>query len=285
MKKLLFVIIGTVILAILVYAAGETIEAPTDFTMVYGTNPHTDIRITFSHNFDADTLTIVNADADSTIEVTLSDDYAYGSSYDTTISGLQPGRLYSWAVRADSGDGIKCASNGDTLTLPRVEIWSDSDLGILGRTLFDPAREMKLATSFRSIRDSTATARIDTSLFIVTGATAAESTIVYEPWAYNSIDGVAIGHDDSTKLGIHIYAGYFGQDFDKYDGAQNTLVLLPFWTLVDSIIITDPGSFSSGLLNIPPSAHMMVIIHGYTDNVGTPSSDSTGVYLRLNRAR
>ncbi len=258
MKKVLaLAALMGVLLASLIWAAdsltGFTITAPTTTTLYCAwTNG---LVIT-----DYDSLTIIQSDSTCLAVLSLA---SVISSH--TLTGLNPHTSYKLLVKAVKTAGGIVVSSKDTLAtaIPNVE------------TALERNREFLQMKGARSWNPSGI--RYD-SLYC-TRSTGLDSTAIYFPWKYTSMQIKAIGSADSCKVLFRVFAGY-AEDSNVTREAPNVNTgFFDFKNVaIDSVNVTQAGWTLPKLLAIPPSQAFYVQADGQTDNGNT-----TKFILRLYR--
>lgn len=270
MRKILLTFTGLLILATLVFAADPQVR-PT-ITFVSKTNTKMSFTITNAAFALTDSLILImtgdaadsngGATGKTEFETILSDT---ATAY--TVHNLLPNYTYRFILRSDStGSSVKAYSvYGAGLTQLTERVNNETQWNTRS-SINEKGKQIYRADSWRGTL-----LKYDTiTLF---GASDTDSTIWYNSAPYIGINGWAYGHADSTKLTIEVWVGYKGDD-----------ETVAWEVLKDSLVITSPGAFMSGNLNIPVSSFFHFKLHGNTDNKATVEADSTYVDFRLDRS-
>lgn len=229
------------------------------FTMV--SSKHNSITINIIHSLvGGDSLIVVTA-PDSVAVVKVITPVDTTGNY--TITGLTPFTQYIWRLKADSANAVR-SSLPDTISTKRMNMES------IWFTNINLDEKGKIMYRWDSWKDD----NLKFDYITLEGATDSDSTIWYEAAPHTSINGFAWGHADSTKFVLRIYAGYPFSDETKY-----------WQTLQDTLLVSSPGPFDTGSLDMSPNGWFYIKAVGKTDNAGGDTSDSTYFKLRLNRSR
>lgn len=275
MKKISLFVAALILIANSSYA----LNIPTGFTMVKGDQGNTQLELSWTV---LDSLNLANGDSLFLVDPTDTTIVAYLDSLDQTsvsLTGCEPGKTYTVSVAVDSAAGEAWGiSDSVIVTMDAVDVMSDALLRVVGLDV-DLGRELFKATSCWSERVDT----VEVSVY----STASESLCIYEAWPYINDLILAQGHSDSTLCTVLYYEGYGGGDWNSADGSDIDYAGITdgFWSLVDSLNITSPGVYNTGLLNIAPNMHVKTVIRGNTDNPASTSSNPTSLIFRRNRSR